>query len=101
MAICDPLLMRSKTDAGVSNTRTSNSCFLDRTVGAAPALLQKASRLTGKRTGDMEAPQLARYLRGQFYGPHHDAADESIGGGSIRGGGGGQRICTVRSAEWI
>lgn len=95
IAICDPLLMRSRTEGGVTPTRTSRSCFLGRDVGAAPELLRKVSRLTGKPSTEMEPPQLARYECGEFYGPHHDAADPLLGGGSIRTGGGGQRVCTV------
>ena len=58
VAICDPLLKRSRTDSGVTNTRTSQSCHLERTVGAAPTLLRKASKLTGKPTRDMEIPYM-------------------------------------------
>lgn len=92
--VADPMLLRSKTAAGVSHVRTSRSCLLDKDTEPCPALLAKVSALTGKPVSHMEPPQLARYETGQFYGPHYDGGDEAGQmGGFLEAG--GQRVCTV------
>lgn len=63
VAVCQPLLTQSKTNAGISELRTSRSCSLDRSVGVAPALLQKASKLTGKPTNEIEVSATSALLR--------------------------------------
>jgi len=70
-----PLLLRSRTDGGVSAGRTSDSIFL--TSGCAdacaPSLLARVRRLfLGLPRSRMEEPQLARYGAGQRYTEHYD-----------------------------
>ncbi|CAK0803182.1 unnamed protein product [Prorocentrum cordatum] len=58
---------------GVSASRTSTTCFLARE--SCGALLAKVGALTGKPRECFELVQVGRYLKGQFYRPHHDALD--------------------------
>ena len=87
------MLLRSKTDGGVSDVRTSRSTHLRKGTPPCPSLLSKVHALTGKPLKDMEVPQVARYESGQFYRPHYDSNDPHSSGRHNEPG--GQRICTV------
>ena len=95
--LADPLLLRSKTDGGVSRERTSRSCHLRKETGACPRLLRKVHELTGKPASHMEDPQIAKYERGQFYTEHYDSAPKAGNKGGARPfvDEGGNRLCTV------
>jgi hypothetical protein len=66
----DPLLLRSTTDSGVSQVRTSRSTHLCKETPPCPSLLAKVQALTRKPISHMEVPQVARYECGQFYRMH-------------------------------
>lgn len=85
--------MRSRTDGGVSETRTSQSCHLLKSAGACPALLRRVHALTGKPASHMEDPQVARYEEGQFYGDHYDSVPKEAARAFADEG--GNRLCTV------
>jgi prolyl 4-hydroxylase len=90
----DPLLLRSMTDSGVSQVRTSRSTHLCKETPPCPSLLAKVQALTRKPISHMEVPQVARYECGQFYRMHYDSTDaESSGRMSDEPG--GPRACTV------
>lgn len=90
----DPLLLRSMTDSGVSQVRTSRSTHLRKETPPCPSLLAKVQALTRKPISHMEVPQVARYECGQFYRMHYDSTDaESSGRMSDEPG--GPRACTV------
>ena len=62
----DPMLLRSKTDGGLSDQRTSRSTHLRKGTPPCPSLLHKLEVLTRKPVSHMEVPQVARYDEGQF-----------------------------------
>ena len=91
----DPLLVRSKTDSGVSEVRTSRSTHMRKEIPPCPELLRRVAALTGKPPSHIEVPQVARYDPGQFYRMHYDTGGEQTqmaGRGAEQGG---ERVCTV------
>ena len=97
--MASPLLLRSRTDAGIHSSRTSRTTFLDRTTPPCPEIISKVVTLTGVPARRVEPPQIARYEHGEQYTAHLDAADGLAQRGarftSISADGGGNRICTV------
>ncbi len=97
--MASPLLLRSRTDAGIHSSRTSRTTFLDRTTPPCPEIISKVVTLTGVHARRVEPPQIARYEHGEQYTAHLDAADDLAQRGarftSISADGGGNRICTV------
>jgi len=90
-----PLLLRSQTDGGVSQGRTSTSVFLDRGCAPCPSLLSRVAALTGRPSSYLERPQLARYTAGQQYVPHYDTPTHGPDLSAQGSAGAGLRICTV------
>ena len=75
--------------------RTSLTCHLAKKAHPCPLLLQKIHALTGKPTGHMELPQVARYTDSQRYVEHYDGVDPHTDAGRAFCANGGQRIATV------
>lgn len=92
--LADPLLLRSKTNGGETESRTSRSCHLRKTTYPCPSILAKVHALTGKPIEQMETPQVARYEAGQYYTMHFDGDDSRAHSGGRFLEEGGQRVCT-------
>jgi prolyl 4-hydroxylase len=95
MRCADPMLIRSKTDSGVSEVRTSRSTHLRKATPPCPAVLRKVLALTRKPVNHMEVPQVCRYEPGQFYRMHYDSGDEETLVHGVMGQSSGPRVCTV------
>lgn len=90
--LADPLLRRSLTDGGETQSRTSRSCHLAWDSPPCPSLLQKVQALTRLSAEHFETPQVARYEQGERYTMHFDSQPES--GRRPHDEPGGQRVCT-------
>lgn len=55
----------------------------------------QVNKLTTKPIEDFEPPQIAKYLKTQYYAPHFDAFDATTGPGRECIATGGQRVATV------
>ena len=74
-------------------SRTSESCYLLKDATA--WLADRIHALTGKPQATHEPPQVARYVRDQYYLAHYDAFDVTTGPGRECCATGGQRVATV------
>lgn len=95
MQIGLPMLLRSRTDGGVSQVRTSTSVFLDKGVHPCPSIISRVVALTNRSASHMERPQLARYTHGQHYVEHYDTPTQGLDLAQARSSGSGLRVCTV------
>jgi len=88
------IVVDGKAGKSPAPSRTSESCYLlkDQTVW----LGEKITKLLPGKVHEMqEPPQVARYLKDQYYLPHFDAFDVTTAPGRECLLTGGQRVCTV------
>ena len=63
MRCADPMLIRSKTDSGVSEVRTSRSTHLRKATPPCPAVLRKVLALTRKLRKDLLGQRIQAVVR--------------------------------------